>query len=71
MTAAATSPSPFDLLLNPEAVLAAIHGSERLNRLNSRICRPLDKPLPAAGEKPAVNDLHAIAENGLEGLQGH
>ena len=71
MTAAATSPSPFDLLLNPEAVLAAIHGSERLNRLNSRICRPLDKPLPNTGEKPPVGDLQSIAENGLEGLHSH
>lgn len=70
---AATAPSPFDLLLNPEAVFAAIQNSERLNRLNSRVCRPLDRPLPATGATPAsgMSDLEAIAESGLEGLQGH
>lgn len=36
--------NPFALLLNPAAVLAEIEHSERLNRLASRICRPLDKP---------------------------
>lgn len=36
--------NPFALLLNPAAVLAEIEGSERLSRLASRICRPLDKP---------------------------
>jgi hypothetical protein len=73
MTAAATSPSPFDLLLNPEAVLAAIHNSERLNRLNSRVCRPLDRPAPGTtgATAPGLSDLEAIAESGIEGLQGH
>jgi hypothetical protein len=35
-------------LLNPEAVVAEMERSERLNRLSSRICRPLDRPHPAA-----------------------
>ena len=43
MTAAAPESNPFALMMNPEAVLAAIAGSERLARLGSRICRPLDK----------------------------
>lgn len=70
---AATVPSPFDLLLNPEAVFAAIQNSERLNRLNSRVCRPLDRPLPTTpGAQPSgLSDLQAIAESGIEGLQGH
>ena len=70
---AATAPSPFDLLLNPEAVFAAIQNPERLNRLNSRVCRPLDRPMPAtAGSAtPGLSDLEAIAESGIEGLQGH
>lgn len=37
--------NPFALMMDPEAVLAAMERSERLNRLQSRVCRPLDKPL--------------------------
>ena len=37
--------NPFALLMDPEAVLAAVNGSDRLGRLHSRIWRPLDKPL--------------------------
>ncbi|HEU5296862.1 MAG TPA: hypothetical protein VFU71_18920 [Burkholderiaceae bacterium] len=36
---------PFAMLINPQAVLAAIEQSGRLGTLNSRVCRPLDKPL--------------------------
>ncbi len=37
--------NPFALMMDPQAVLQAMERSERLNRLQSRICRPLDKPL--------------------------
>ena len=37
--------NPFALLLDPEAVFRAIEKSERLERLHSRVCRPLDRPL--------------------------
>jgi len=36
---------PFAMLINPQAVLQAIEQSGRLGALNSRVCRPLDKPL--------------------------
>ena len=36
---------PFAMLIDPQAVLAAIEQSGRLGALNSRVCRPLDKPL--------------------------
>lgn len=36
---------PFAMLVNPQAVLQAIEQSSRLGALNSRVCRPLDKPL--------------------------
>ena len=39
-----TAVNPFALLMDPEAVFRAIERSERLERLHSRICRPLDKP---------------------------
>jgi hypothetical protein len=46
--------NPFALLLHPEAVLAEIERSGRLGLLNSRICRPLDKPLiPCAADEAA------------------
>lgn len=37
--------NPFALLMDPEAVHAALAQSERLNSLKSRIWRPLDQPL--------------------------
>ena len=37
--------NPFALLMDPQAVFRAIEGSQRLERLQSRVCRPLDKPL--------------------------
>jgi hypothetical protein len=53
--------NPFALLMDPEAVFRAIEKSERLVRLHSRICRPLDKPLlpPAeSGEEAPAVDPH-------------
>lgn len=41
--------NPFAMMLDPERILRAVEASERLNRLHSRICRPLDKPVTAAG----------------------
>jgi hypothetical protein len=35
--------NPFALMMDPAAVIAAVECSERLARLHSRICRPLDK----------------------------
>ena len=51
--------NPFALMMDPAAVFAAIECSERLARLHSRICRPLDKPQaaqPAAPEARAFDD---------------
>jgi hypothetical protein len=39
--------NPFALLINPEGISKAVEASERLSRLHSRICRPLDRPLIA------------------------
>jgi hypothetical protein len=38
-------PNAFTMMTNPEAILQAMQGSERLNRLQRRVCRPLDRPL--------------------------
>jgi hypothetical protein len=41
--------NPFLLMLNPEVVLAAIENSERLGKLDRRMCRPLDRH-PVSGQ---------------------
>ncbi|MEP7058526.1 MAG: hypothetical protein ABI809_12220 [Caldimonas sp.] len=50
--------NPFALMMMPEAVFAAIEHSERLSRLKSRICRPLDGPRPP----PPATELGAFDE---------
>ncbi len=52
--------NPFALLLNPEAVVAEMERSERLNRLSSRICRPLDRPHPASPSDAKVDDADLV-----------
>ena len=42
--------NPFALMMDPAAVIAAMERSELLARLQSRICRPLDKILPAPAD---------------------
>jgi len=37
--------NPFALLLHPEVVVKAMEASDRLSRLHSRVCRPLDRPV--------------------------
>ncbi|HEX4235016.1 MAG TPA: hypothetical protein VH041_12000 [Caldimonas sp.] len=51
--------NPFALMTSPEAVFAALERSDRLARLKSTICRPLDKPRP---EKPLV-EVRAFDES--------
>jgi hypothetical protein len=46
--------NPFALMMDPAAVFAAIEHSERLARLHSRICRPLDKPQAGQPAAPAA-----------------
>ena len=52
--------NPFALMMDPEAVLAAMERSERLNGLQSRVCRPLDKPLIPIVEGDADIDSEDI-----------
>jgi hypothetical protein len=59
------SANPFALMMNPEAVIAAMNRSERLRRLTSHVCRPLDKPTPL---KPLVG-ISAAVETSLEAEQ--
>ena len=63
MSHAQIASNPFALMMNPEAVFAAIEHSERLARLKSHICRPLDKPVAvradAAKTPTAADDVDA------------
>jgi hypothetical protein len=49
-------PNPFALMMDPEAIFAAVAASERLARLKSRVCRPLDKPLIARTDDDDLDD---------------
>ena len=55
--------NPFALMLDPQAVLAQIEHSERLERLQRRICRPLDKPVLGAVADDSA-DSSDDADNG-------
>jgi hypothetical protein len=50
--------NPFMLMLNPEVVLAAIENSERLGKLDRRMCRPLDRH-PVSGQVAEDATPHA------------
>lgn len=52
--------NPFALMIDPHAVLAQIEHSERLERLQRRVCRPLDRPL-----------LSGAGESGDDAAEGH
>jgi hypothetical protein len=54
--------SPFAMLLNPEEVVSAMEHSELLNRLHSRVYRPLDKPLIPKGQFAAADYDRLIDE---------
>ena len=59
--------NPFALMMDPQAVLEAMERSERLNRLQSRICRPLDKPLiPLVNSEGQAFDSEVDASPDLE-----
>ena len=49
--------NPFALMMDPEAVLAAMERSERLNHLQSRVCRPLDRQEPPAQDPKSSSRL--------------
>jgi hypothetical protein len=63
--------NPFALLMNPEAVHAALAKSERLNSLKSRVWRPLDQPLipHAATDVAAYDDAVDFAEDQIDDPQ--
>lgn len=65
MQLAELSSNPFALMMAPEAIFAAIDKSERLNRLQSRICRPLDAPRPVLS-KTEVGSFDAAVDESVD-----
>lgn len=63
---AAAASNPFAMLLDPERVSGAVARSERLNRLRSRVYRPLDKPLIPKAATAEFDRLIDEAEGGTE-----
>lgn len=62
--------NPFALMMEPEAVFQAIERSDRLNRLQRRVCRPLDKPLiPKIGDEADAFDQAVDAEPELPAVE--
>ena len=53
-------PNPFALMMDPESIFRALESSDRLGRLKSRICRPLDKPLIAKSDDEVAEFDQAI-----------
>ena len=63
--------NPFALLLNPAEVVAEMERSERLNRLASRICRPLDRVQPGAGHvESSADDADLIVSSDADSRIG-
>ncbi len=55
--------NPFDMLINPQAILHAVENSNCLRNLKSKICRPLDQaPKPAADDATSAEDTVSDAD---------
>lgn len=46
--------NPFALMMNPRDVVEAMERSDRLGRLQRRVCKPLDKPVIPKSTDEAV-----------------
>ena len=62
--------NPFVMMTDPETILLAVERSERLNRLNRKVYRPLDRPLiPKVNAKELAdfdNEIDAAIEIEVE-----
>lgn len=67
---ASTRSNPFVMMTDPETILQAVERSERLNRLNRKVYRPLDRPLiPKVNAKELAdfdNEIDAAVEIEVE-----
>lgn len=54
--------NPFALLMDPQAIFKAIESSERLARLHSRVCRPLDRPMLPHASAEEVESFEPVVD---------
>lgn len=54
---------PFDLLIDPEAVLRAVAASTPLHSLARKICRPLDRTQTPLATNSEATDFRDSTEN--------
>ena len=72
MHAAPQTVNPFALLTDPEAIFRAVEASPRLEGLNRRICRPLDRMQRGDEEQegcPQGAPMDAATARGLDGVE--
>lgn len=63
MQASSHVANPFGMLIDPAAIQRALEGSPSLERLNRRICRPLDRTaVPAKSEEAERASFDAAVE---------
>ena len=56
--------NPFEMLIDPQAILLAVENSNCLRSLKSKICRPLDQaPKPSTEEPVKMEDADVEAGN--------
>jgi hypothetical protein len=66
------APHPFALMMDPQAVLAAVEGSQRLQGLSRHVYRPLDKPQIAHAPSEAdAYDRECDADNSTGGDEAY
>jgi hypothetical protein len=58
--------NPFALMMDPAAVVQAMECSDRLGRLQRRICKPLDKPVTARSTADVAAFDHEVDEVEVE-----
>jgi hypothetical protein len=66
MRASTHAANPFEMLIDPQAILIAVEASSPLRSLRRKVCRPLDNPrLP--GASPAEES--ASFDTTIDGLR--
>lgn len=59
--------NPFALMIDPQAVLQQVERSERLERLERHVCRPLDKPMLGRAQSASDDfDREVDAQEGAD-----
>jgi hypothetical protein len=63
-SAATHASNPFEMLIDPQAILDAMEASSPLRELNCKICRPLDRPAPSGTKRAEDSAGYESATHG-------